>query len=183
MTQTDKTEKGITDSDAVFEDEAEALDAFVAAPPAPVKRGVGWGVVLPLFLLAGFGGAVGGWALTQYVMPKYVPLPQAATSIAETPQVNLAPLTARIETLEKKLAAQSSELSFLSSEVKSGAASVTVGGVDETLDITPLMNRLAQLEQRLETQSAPLIAERPETTGLPSETPSLERRKAGSIEH
>ena len=129
-------------------EEADALDAFVSAPPAAVKSGVGWGVVLPLFLLAGLGGAVGGWALTQYVMPNYVALPTPPPMAAK---VNLEPLTARIEAAEKKLSAQSSQLSFLSSEIKSGTASVTVGGVDKTLDITPLLSRLSEMEARLET--------------------------------
>ena len=146
------TETEITENDASYDEKSEVVDNFVAAPPTQIKRGVGWGVVLPMFLLAGLGGAMGGWALTQYVMPKYIPLPQTETSIA--PKVNLGPLTARIDTLEKKLAAQSSEMSFLSSEVKSGAARVTVGGVDKALDITPLMNRLKDLEARLEAQSA-----------------------------
>ena len=135
-------------------DEADALDAFVAAPPAPVKSGVGWGVVLPLFLLAGLGGAVGGWALTQYVMPNYVALPQSDAPKIEPQTVDLAPLTRRIESLEKKLSAQSSELSFLSSEVKSGAASVTVGGVDKALDITPLLTRIDALETELKARPA-----------------------------
>lgn len=154
----DETEQ--TDIDVEFEDEAEALDAFVATLPAPIKRGVGWGAVLPLFLLAGFGGAVGGWALTQYVMPNYIALPQtkmsqAQSAQAERPTLNLGPLTRRIEAAEKKLSAQSSELSFLSSEVKSRSASVTVGGVGETLDITPLLSRLSELEARLETIPKP----------------------------
>ena len=148
------TETDITENDAPYEEPSEALDNFDAPPPAKIKRGAGWGAVLPLFLLAGIGGAVGGWALTQYVMPNYIALPQAETSIA--PKVNLGPLTARIEMLEKKIAAQSSEMSFLSSEVKSGAASVTVGGVDKAFDITPLMNRLDNLETRLSAAESPL---------------------------
>ena len=140
--------------DDTLRDEADARDAFVAAPPAPVKSGVGWGVVLPLFLLAGLGGAVGGWALTQYVMPNYVALPQSDAPKVEPQTVDLAPLTRRIESLEKKLSAQSSELSFLSSEVKSGSASVTVGGVDKALDITPLLNRIDALETELKARPA-----------------------------
>ncbi len=140
--------------DDTLRDEADACDAFVAAPPAPVKSGVGWGVVLPLFLLAGLGGAVGGWALTQYVMPNYVALPQSDAPKVEPQTVDLAPLTRRIESLEKKLSAQSSELSFLSSEVKSGSASVTVGGVDKALDITPLLNRIDALETELKARPA-----------------------------
>lgn len=159
------TETEITENDAFYDEQSEALDNFVAAPPAKTKRGVGWGVVLPMFLLAGIGGAVGGWALTQYVMPNYIALPQVA---AETSKTNLGPLTARIDTLEKKLAAQSSEMSFLSSEVKSGAARVTVGGVDKAFDITPLLNRLKDLETRLEAQSA-----RPNSLS-PSEPASVE---------
>ena len=135
-------------------DEADARDAFVAAPPAPVKSGVGWGVVLPLFLLAGLGGAVGGWALTQYVMPNYVALPQSDAPKVVPQTVDLAPLTRRIDSLEKKLSAQSSELSFLSSEVKSGSASVTVGGVDKALDIRPLLNRIDALETELKARPA-----------------------------
>ena len=44
-------------------------------------------------------------------------------------------------------------MSFLSSEIKSGSATVTVGGVDKAFDITPLMNRLNDLETRLEAQA------------------------------
>jgi len=86
--QNDDADVKLTDTnlDDVFEDEietnktseeTEALDAFSAAPPPPVKRGVGWGAVLPLFILAAAGGAAGGWALTQYVMPNYIALPQS----------------------------------------------------------------------------------------------------------
>ncbi len=152
MTETDMTENDVSyDEKSETHDYSEAQDNFVAAPPAKIKRGVGWGAILPLFLLSGLGGAIGGWVLTQYVMPKYIPLPQAEISIA--PKVNLGPLRTRIDSLEKKLAAQSSEMSFLSSEIKSGSATVTVGGVDKAFDITPLMNRLNDLETRLEAQA------------------------------
>lgn len=158
MNDTKHTDSGeLEDNETVFETEANAVDEFDYAPSEPPKaarRGLGFGVVLPLFVLAGLSGAVGGWALTQYVMPKYIAPPQAHTASIHMPEVNLAPLTERIEAVEKKLSAQSSELSFLSAELKSGAASVTVGGVGKTLDITPLMNRLNDLEARLESVSS-----------------------------
>ena len=156
MSDKNDSDSGIEDeAQTLFESERNALDDVVLAPPAPIKSGLGWGAVLPLFLLAGIGGAVGGWALTQYVMPKYIALPAAQSQQTGTPKINLQPLTSRIDALETKLAAQSSELSFLSSEVKSGSASVTVAGVGDALDITPLIARLEQMETRLDKAARP----------------------------
>ena len=157
--QNDDADVKLTDTnlDDVFEDEietnktseeTEALDAFSAAPPPPVKRGVGWGAVLPLFILAAAGGAAGGWALTQYVMPNYIALPQSEP-VSQAPDIDLEALTARLEAAEKKLLANSSQLSFLSSEVKSGAATVKVGGVDKAFDVSPLLSRIDALEAQL----------------------------------
>ena len=178
MTETDMTETETSLEDEIFEEARETLGSAAALPPAPAKRGVGWGVVMPLFLLAGIGGAVGGWALTQYVMPKYIALPQAETRAPAVEPVNLAPLTARIDSLEKKLAAQSSQMSFLSSEVKSGSARVTVGGVDETLDITPFMNRLDDMEARLAAaqESSPVSTEEGSALTAPSYLKAVEER-------
>ena len=158
----DDTDVELTDTnlDDVFEEEteanktseeteaSEALDAFSAAPPPPVKRGVGWGAVLPLFILAAAGGAAGGWALTQYVMPNYIALPQSVPA-SQASDIDLEALTARLEAAEKKLSANSSQLSFLSSEVKSGAATVKVGGVDKAFDVSPLLSRIDALEAQL----------------------------------
>ena len=165
MSDKDHNDSGIEEeAQTLFESERNALDDVVLAPPAPIKSGPGWGAVLPLFLLAGIGGAVGGWALTQYVMPKYIALPAAQSQQTGTPKVNLQPLTSRIDALETKLAAQSSELSFLSSEVKSGSASVTVAGVGDALDITPLMARLEQMETRLDKAARPDLGDTPPVT-------------------
>lgn len=137
------------DAEPLIDGEASEGEAYVSAPPAAVKRGLGWGAVFPLFLLAAGGGAAGGWALTQYVMPNYIPLPPQAAQAAGA-DIDLGPLTSRLEAAEKKLAAQSSQLSFLSSEIKSGAATVKVGGVDKAFDVSPLLSRLDALEARLE---------------------------------
>ena len=137
------------------ETENAALETYAAAAPAPIKRGLGWGAVLPLFLLAAGGGAIGGWALTQYVMPNYIPLPQSAAQPVATANIDLDPLRSRLEAAEAKLSAQSSQLSFLSSEVKSGAASIKVGGVDKAFDVSPLLSRLDEMETRLENIGPP----------------------------
>ncbi len=145
--------------------EAETLDDITLAP-APSKRGVGWGAVLPLFILAAAGGAAGGWALTQYVMPNYIAPPQSASASSDlssaASEIDLAPLTARIEATEKKLSAQASQLSFLSSEIKSGTASVKVGGVDKAFDVSPLLSRIDALEAQLGASG------KLETSGLPA---------------
>jgi len=119
----DETFEDELDTAPETETENAALETYAAAAPAPIKRGLGWGAVLPLFLLAAGGGAIGGWALTQYVMPNYIPLPQSAAQPVATANIDLDPLRSRLEAAEAKLSAQSSQLSFLSSEVKSGAAS------------------------------------------------------------
>jgi len=144
-----------TETETETETENAALKNYAAAAPAPIKRGLGWGAVLPLFLLAAGGGAIGGWALTQYVMPNYIPLPQSAAQPVAAANVDLGPLRSRLEAAETKLSAQSSQLSFLSSEVKSGAASIKVGGVDKAFDVSPLLSRLDEMETRLENIGPP----------------------------
>ena len=121
----------------------DAADADMArADINPVRRGVGRGVVFPLFLCAALAGAAGGWALTRYIPPAQISQPHTE---------QIAKLSQRLTRAETTLSGQKAQLSRLSAELGKGAAAAKRGEkaqVNEA-DLEPLTSRLSRLEAAL----------------------------------
>ncbi len=86
------------------EQDAEDHEDVTLNQAPRVRHGVGLVTVLGLSLLAGLGGAAGGWALTHYVYPPKMQV------------TDIAPLTTRVERAEVQLKSQMAQLNRLQSE-------------------------------------------------------------------
>lgn len=156
--------------------ETEALKTNAAK--VKTKSRIGWGAVLPLFLLSSALGAFGGFAATHYLKP---------TSVAQAP-VDLAPLRVRLDTAEAQLKGQAAQLSFLKNEINNRPTSVRVNavpagtenleldtvttlgnGAENTRAITDLQNQIAEMEETM-TALRSDITTRPSTEVIADET-------------
>lgn len=139
MTQDDTQSSLGADSreNSELPNETEAETAAFAARGA--KAGLRGGAVFSLFLLAGLGGAAGGWALSHHFPPK--------AAKASGPDIDLTPIEQRLERAEKTLEGQKAQLSRLTAEMRSGPATISLGAKpNKTADLQPLITRLERLE-------------------------------------
>ncbi len=115
------------------EEHGEELQDVSFNEGPPVRRGVGFVTVLALSLLAGIGGAAGGWALTHYVYPPKMQV------------TDIAPLSLRVERAEAALKTQLSKLDALQAAPTS----------EDTADVEALLGSIAERLSALETSPQP----------------------------
>ncbi len=118
----------MTESEEHIEQQIEQHQDEAPDVTPSARRGVGLVTVLGLSLLAGLGGAAGGWALTHYVYPPKMQV------------TDIAPLSLRVERAEAQLKTQLSKLKILQ------AAPTSAGTSDIEALLRPIAERLSALE-------------------------------------